>query len=57
MKNTIQIQLLKKRVSNAVLELEQYIESEESVMSESEFLELLLKYQKFRRDDMREWDT
>ena len=47
----------KKIVSNAVLELEQYIESEESVMSESEFLELLLKYQKFRRDDMREWDT
>ena len=46
----------KKIVSGAVRELEQCIESEEGMMPESEYLELLLKYQKFIQDDMREWE-
>lgn len=46
----------KKIVSGAVQELEHGIESEEGVMPESEYLELLLKYQRFMRDDMREWE-
>ena len=46
----------RKIVSNAVRELEQRIEWEEGRMPNSEYLELLLKYQEFMRADMREWE-
>lgn len=46
----------KRIVNNAVKGLEQYIEGEEGRMPDGEYLELLLKYQKFMEEDMREWE-
>ena len=46
----------KRIVNDAVRGLEQYIEWEEGRMPNSEYLELLLKYQKFMDEDMREWE-
>ena len=43
-------------MNDAVRGLEQYIEWEEGRMPNSEYLELLLKYQKFMDEDMREWE-
>ena len=46
----------RKIVSDAVRGVEQRIEWEEGRMPNSEYLELLLKYQEFMRADMREWE-
>ena len=46
----------RKIVSDAVRGVEQRIEWEEGRMPNSEYLELLLKYQEFMRGDMREWE-
>ena len=46
----------KRIVNDAVRGLEQYIEWEEGRRPNSEYLELLLKYQKFMDEDMRDWE-
>ena len=47
----------KRIVNGAVRGLELYIEGEEGRMPDSDYLELLLKYQEFMKYDMREWEA
>lgn len=44
-------------MNGAVRGLERYIEGEEGRIPDSDYLELLLKYQEFMKYDMREWEA